>query len=141
MARIAVFVVPKFSRHVTSRGNRRQIAFFRADEYAYYLVLLDEYSKVHGAENSAYCSTTNRVHMVMVTSEEDSLRATLGETHRRYTRHIDFRTGWRRHYWKKRLHSFVMDDSNLMATVRYVKLYSVTARLCRRAQEWMWPSA
>jgi len=43
----------------------------------------------------AYCLMPNHVHLVMVPANEDGLRASLGETHRRYTRHINFREGWR----------------------------------------------
>jgi len=52
----------------------------------------------------------NHVHLVMVPGEEDGLRVTLGEAHRRYTRHINFREGWRGHLWQERFHSFTMDE-------------------------------
>jgi putative transposase len=37
----------------------------------------------------------NHVHLDMVPDQEDGLRAALGETHRHYTRHINFRQKWR----------------------------------------------
>jgi putative transposase len=43
------------------------------------------------------CLMPNHVHLVMVPAEEDGLRTTLGEAHRRYTRYINFREGWRGH--------------------------------------------
>ncbi len=55
------------------------------------------------------------------TGEEDGLRATLGEAHGRYTRHINFREGWRGHLWQERFHSFTMDEKYLLSTVRYVE--------------------
>lgn len=78
MARMARLVVPGYPHHVTQRGNRQQKTFFRADDYAYYLELLAEYSKIHGTEIWAYCLMPNHVHLVMIPSEEDGLRATLG---------------------------------------------------------------
>jgi len=79
MARIARVVVPNFPHHVTQRGNRRQKTFFCEDDYQYYVELVSEYSQQSGTEVWAYCLMPNHVHLVMVPSTEDGLRATLGE--------------------------------------------------------------
>jgi len=141
MARMARLVIPKFPHHVTQRGNRRQKTFFSDEDYACYLQLMAEFSTIYGTEVWAYCLMPNHVHLVMVPCEEDGLRATLGEVHRRYTRHINFREGWRGHLWQERFHSFVMDESYLLATVRYVERNPVAAGLCREPQDWKWSSA
>jgi putative transposase len=141
MARMARVVIPGYPHHVTQRGNRRQKTFFCEDDYCHYLDLLSEFSKQSGTEIWAYCLMPNHVHMVMVPFEEDGLRATLGETHRRYTRHINFREGWRGHLWQERFHSFIMDEQYLLATVRYVEINPVAARLCAMPEDWKWSSA
>jgi putative transposase len=141
MARMARLVVPGYPHHVRQRGNRRQKTFFCADDYDYYLDQLSEFSKNHGTEVWAYCLMPNHVHLAMVPSEDDGLGATLGEAHRRYTRHVNFRHGWRGHLWQERFHSFVMDESYLMATVRYVERNPVVTRLCRKPQDWKWSKA
>ena len=46
----------------------------------------------------------------------------IGEAHRRYTRMINFREGWRGHLWQGRLASFVLDEEYLLAATRYVEL-------------------
>jgi putative transposase len=63
----------------------------------------------------------NHVHLIMVPGEEDGLRCAVAEAHRRYTRMINFRQGWRGHLWQERFHSFVMDEQYLLAAVRYVE--------------------
>jgi putative transposase len=83
----------------------------------------------------------NHVHLVMVPAEENGLRATLGEAHRRYTRYINFREGWRGHLWQERFHSFVMDESHLLSTVRFVERNPIVANLCDHPKEWEWSSA
>ncbi len=83
----------------------------------------------------------NHVHLVLVPREADGLRAALGEAHRRYTRHINFREGWRGHLWQERFHSFAMDEPHLLAAARYVELNPVRARLVKRAGDWPWSSA
>ena len=83
----------------------------------------------------------NHVHLILVPADESGLRDALGEAHRRYTRMVNFREGWKGHLWQERFHSFVMDERHLLAAARYVERNPVRARLCARAQEWTWSSA
>ena len=141
MARRPRLVVPFYPHHVTQRGNRRQKTFFCEDDYRYYIDLVSEYSELTGTEVWAYCMMPNHVHLVMVPVTEDGLRATLGEAHRRYTRYINFREGWRGHLWQERFHSFSMDENYLLAAVRYVERNPVAAKLCMCPEDWEWSSA
>ena len=141
MVRMARLVVPGYPHHVTQRGNRRQKTFFCEDDYRYYIELMTQFSREAGTDVWAYCLMPNHVHLVMVPSQEEGLRAALGEAHRRYTRHVNFRKGWRGHLWQERFHSFVMDEKYLLATVRYVERNPVAARMCRHPADWKWSSA
>jgi putative transposase len=141
MARMARVVIPGYPHHVTQRGNRRQTVFFSDADYLHYIDLIAEYTALSETEVWAYCLMPNHVHLVMVPKHEDGLRAALGEAHRRYTRRINFRNGWRGHLWQERFHSFVMDERYLLATVRYVELNPVKAKLCREPCDWPWSSA
>jgi putative transposase len=71
----------------------------------------------------------------------DGLRAMLGEAHRRYTRRVNFREGWRGHLFQARFASYPMDDAHLMAAVRYVELNPVAAGMAQSAEAWRWSSA
>jgi putative transposase len=64
-------------------------------DYHYYIDLMAEFTEATQTEIWAYCLMPNYVHLVMVPQREDGLRAALGEVHRRYTRRINFRNGWR----------------------------------------------
>ncbi len=75
----------------------------------------------------AYCLMPNHVHLILVPPDEDGLRQALGEAHRRYTRRINAREGWRGHLWQERFHSFPMDRTWLLAAARYVELNPVRA--------------
>lgn len=141
MARMARVVVPYYPHHITQRGNRRQKTFFCEDDYTYYLELMSEYTRQAETDIWAYCLMPNHVHLVMVPRQEDGLRSAIGECHRRYTRHINFREGWRGHLWQERFHSFVMDETYLLATVRYVERNPVSAGLCKHPGQWRWSSA
>jgi putative transposase len=141
MARLARVVAANLPHHVTQRGNRRQQVFFGDEDYATYRALLAESCRAAGVETWAYCLMPNHVHLILVPSDADGLRAALGEAHRRYTRHVNFREGWRGYLWQGRFASFPMDEPYLLACARYVELNPVRAKLARQARDWRWSSA
>jgi len=140
MARMPRVVVSGYPHHVTQRGNRKK-TFFCIKDYQYYLDLMSEYAHQSGTEVWAYCLMPNHVHLVMVPGCEDRLRSSPGEAHRGYTRHINFKKGWRAHLWQERFHSFPMDENYLLATVHYAELNPVKAKMCSQSQDWIWSSA
>jgi putative transposase len=141
MARLARVVAAGLPHHVTQRGNRRQPVFFGDDDYETYRTLLAEGCRAAGVAIWAYCLMPNHVHLILVPRDADGLRAALGEAHRRYTRHVNFREGWRGYLWQGRFASFPMDEPHLLACARYVELNPVRAKLARRARDWRWSSA
>ena len=62
----------------------------------------------HGLEVWAWCLMPDHVHRVVVPETADALARAIGETHRRYTRAINFREGWRGYLWQGRFASFVL---------------------------------
>ena len=141
MARLARIVVPNVPHHVTQRGNRRQPTFFSDADYALYLDLLAEFCHAHGVEIWAYCLMPNHVHLILVPSAETSLARAVGEAHRRYSRHVNFRQGWRGFLWQGRFASAPMEDAHLASAVRYVELNPVRAQLAATPEAWPWSSA
>jgi putative transposase len=141
MARLARVVVPGYPHHITQRGNRRQRTFFCEGDYAAYLALMADWCGRHGVEIWAYCLMPNHVHLIAVPASVEGLRLAIGEAHRRYSRQVNFREGWRGHLWQGRFASYVMDDYYLLAAARYVELNPVRAHLVKRAADWVWSSA
>ena len=141
MARIARVVAPGFPHHITQRGNRRQHTFFRDEDYQAYLHLMSEWCSRCGVEVWAYCLMPNHIHLIAVPDSEDGLRLAIGEAHRRYTRFINFREGWRGHLWQGRCASCVMDKRYLLACARYVEMNPVRAGLVKKPEDWRWSSA
>jgi putative transposase len=141
MARLARVVAPGVPHHVTQRGNRRQPVFFGDEDYATYIGLLAAGCRAAGVAVWAYCLMPNHVHLILVPGDAGGLRAALGEAHRRYTRQVNFREGWRGYLWQGRFASVAMDEPYLLAAARYVELNPVRARLAERAGDWRWSSA
>jgi putative transposase len=141
MPRLARVVVSDVPHHVTQRGNRRQPTFFCDEDYEAYLDLMAEWTRRHGVEVWAYCLMPNHVHLVATPPSEAALAHAIGEAHRRYTRRVNFREGWRGHLWQGRFASFPMDEEHLYRVVRYVELNPVRARLVRLPWRHCWSSA
>ncbi|MBW2100048.1 MAG: transposase [Deltaproteobacteria bacterium] len=111
MARIAKAVAPGIPHHVTQRGNRRQQTFFNDEDYQSYLELMSEWGMKFQVETWAYCLMPNHIHLIVVPETKDGLTPAIGEAHRRYTRRVNFREGWRGHLWQGRFSSFIMEES------------------------------
>ena len=141
MARMARVIASGRPHHVTQRGNRRQPTFFCDEDYALYLSLLGEWCGRWHVDIWAYCLMPNHVHLIAVPETEEGLCRAIGEAHRRYTRHINFREGWRGHLWQGRFASFVMDARYTLAAARYIELNPVRAGLSAVAEAYPWSSA
>jgi len=129
MPRIPRVIAPGIPHHITQRGNRRMQTFISNEDYSTYIDLMAEWCRKLRVEVWAYCLMPNHIHMIAVPETEDGLRRAIGEAHRRYTRGINFREGWRGHLWQGRFASFPMDETYLLATARYIELNPVRARL------------
>ncbi len=141
MARLARVVAAGVPHLVTQRGNRGQNVFFSDADYELYKSLLAEGCRAAPASVWAYCLLPDRVYLLMVPRDEDGLRAALGESHRRYTREINARKGWRGFLWQGRFASFPMDEAHLLRSAGFVELAPVREKLVRRARDWRWSSA
>lgn len=140
MARLLRLVVPGIPHHITQRGNRRGQTFFKDSDYALYRDLLAEAAAKARTEIWCYCLMPNHVHLIAVPSDEDGLRRTFAEAHRRYTAFVNTRLRVSGHLWQGRFGSVAMDEPHLANAVRYVSLNPVRARLVTRARDWRWSS-
>ena len=127
--------------HVTQRGNRRQQTFFGEEDYLHYLELMAQFCRAEQVAIWAYCLMPNHVNLIVVPQSAESLCRSIGEAHRRYTRWINFREGWRGHLWQGRFASFVMDEDHLLTAARYVELNPVRAGLVQAPGRYRWSSA
>ncbi|MBI2175043.1 MAG: transposase [Candidatus Omnitrophica bacterium] len=141
MARLARVSLCDIPYHVTQRGNRRQPVFFTEEDRRVYLHLLKGQANRYGLEVWAYCLMTNHVHLIVVPRQQQALTRAIAETHRRYTRHINFREGWRGYLWQGRFASVPLDEQYLYAAVRYVERNPVHAKLVSQAEDYPWSSA
>jgi putative transposase len=141
MPRIARVVVEDIPQHVIQRGNRNQPVFFSDEDKQAYLGLLKAQLDIHQVSIWAWCLMDTHVHFVAVPSRKETFSRAFAETHRLYSRRINFREGWRGYLFQGRFSSFPMDESYLYAAMRYVENNPVKASIVRRAEDYPWSSA
>lgn len=95
MVRIARIIAPDYPHHITQRGNRRQTTFFCEEDYLVYLDLMAHWCRHYKVDIWSWCLMPNHVHLIAVPQTTEGLARAIGEAHRRYTRHVNFRENWR----------------------------------------------
>ena len=84
-------VVPGLPHHVTQRGNRRETVFFCVSDYQVRPNLARTALSKFGSQIRAWFLMPNRVHFIVVSSDEDGLRCSVADAHRRYSASINTR--------------------------------------------------
>lgn len=141
MARIARVVIPKIPHHIIQRGNRRQNVFFNDDDRKLYIKLLKEHCGKFGVKIWAYCLMSNHIHLVAVPDQENSLARGIGEAHRKYTKAINSRNGWRGYLWQGRFSSYPLDEVYLYYAIRYIERNPIRSGIVNKAEDYRWSSA
>ena len=93
--------------------------FFGAEDYRFYRRLIATAARRAGGQIRAYCLMPNHVHLIVTPADEDGLRATFAEAHRRCTAAINARFRWTGHLFQSRFGAEVMDEPQSATVVPY----------------------
>ncbi len=115
--------------------------FFSDDDRRAYIRFLSEQGKRFGLRYLAWCLMTNHVHLIVIPETQTSLAKGIGEAHKRYTRMIDFREGWRSYLFQGRFFWCPLEESYAIAAIRYVLRNPVRAKIVTQAWSYRWSNA
>ncbi|WP_024955494.1 transposase [Sulfurospirillum arcachonense] len=141
MARIKRIVIPNIPHHVTQRGVRSMNIFFKDEDYTYYKQLLLSQCQLYDLEVISYCLMTNHIHLIVIPKSRESLSKAIGETHRLYTRKINFEQKVKGHLFQERFYSTPLDAEHLLHALRYVEQNPVKAYMVKYAWDYKYSSA
>jgi putative transposase len=141
MPRLQRVVIPGCPHHITQRGNRRQRVFVTPEDYEVFGRMLRKYAEQADLAIQAYCLMPNHVHIVAVPASDTSLSRAFKPLFSAYTRHFNVGLGEIGRLWQGRFFSCPLDDSHLLAAVRYVERNPVRAGLVSTAEEFAHSSA
>ena len=140
MARIRRIVIPNTPHHITQRGVRSMNIFFKDEDYLYYKELLLTQSKKHNVKIISYCLMTNHVHIIAIPKDKESLAKAIGETHRLYTRKINFEQKVKGHLFQERFYSTPLDETHFLYALRYVEQNPVKAFMVKYPWDYKYTS-
>ena len=117
---LRAWVVPGLPYHVARRGKHRAPVFFGAEDYRLDCRLIATAANRAEAQIWAYCLMPNHIHLIVAPADEDGLRATFAEAHRRCAAAINARFHWMGHLYQGRFGAVMMDEPHLLAAARYI---------------------
>ncbi len=141
MGRMKRVVLPEYPHHVVQRGVRSMNVFFAREDYIAYLQILKEQSERFGLEILSYTLMSNHVHLIVIPKEEISLARAIGETHRLYTRRVNFMQKTKGYLFQGRFFSTPLDEKHFIASLRYVEQNPLRAKMVKNAWDYPYSSA
>lgn len=141
MARQARIVIENTLHHITQRGNRGDNVFLQKEDYKTYLDILTQQCIRFNVSLYSYCLLPNQIHLIAEPKQAELMARAIGETHRRYTNHINTRENWRGHLFQDRFFSYAMDEQNTLRAARYIETLPVTLKIAPKPENYLWSSA
>lgn len=141
MARQARIVLPDTPHHIMQRGSEGENIFFEKDDLKTYLSLLAQQCKTQNVSIWSYCLLPNQIHLIAFPQTPEGLAQAIGETHRRYSAHINARTGHKKSLFQSRFFSYPMDERSLLSAARFIEILPVMAGVAPSAECYLWSSA
>ncbi len=141
MPRRARVYLPGYAYHVVQRGNNREACFFDAENYQYYLTLLQEVLPRYKVSLHAYCLMTNHVHLLMSPTCQQGISNVMKVVASRYAYALNKLYKRSGTIWEGRhKSSAVATGEYLLKCYRYIELNPVAAGMVKRPEEYRWSS-
>ena len=127
--------------HICMRGINQQQIFYDAQDYRYFLRVMEKYKEPSGYIIHAYCLMGNHIHLLIQTGAEslETIFKRIGASFVYWYNAKYKRSG---HLFQDRFHSEPVDDESYYRIVfRYILQNPVKAGLCRDVAEYKYSSA
>lgn len=128
--------------HITARGNHTNDIFRDEEDFQIYLDLMKESIEFYNAdfEVYAYCLMDNHVHL-LVKCKERHISLFISRIHSLYAKIFNNKYRYIGYLFQNRYFTEVIeDDSQLLATCRYIHLNPVRAKMVKKPEEYNWSS-
>lgn len=128
--------------HITARGNHRNDIFRDEEDFQIYLDLMKESIEFYNDdfEVYAYCLMDNHVHL-LVKCKERHISLFISRIHSLYAKIFNNKYRYIGYLFQNRYFTEVIeDDSQLLATCRYIHLNPVRAKMVKKPEEYNWSS-
>lgn len=141
MPRRSRMYFPGLPYHIIQRGNNREACFYEAEDYQFYLVLLEELSQRYKVNIHAYVLMTNHIHLLVTPIEKESVSMMTKVVGSRFAQYINKKYNRTGTLWEGRHKSSPVDTEDyLLKCYRYIELNPVAANMVKRPEEYYWSS-
>ena len=128
--------------HITARGHHRNDIFRDEEDFKFYLELLNEAIEFFNGEFEvySYCLMDNHVHL-LVKCKEIHISSFISRVHGMYAKIFNKKYRYLGTLYQKRYFTEIIEnDSQLLATSRYIHLNPVKAKMVNKPEEYKWSS-
>ena len=135
------YIAPGVATHVTQRGNNKGRCFFCAEDFEFYLAVLERSSRRFGCAIHAYVLMSNHSHLLVTPEDAQGISQMMQMIGRCYVRYLNTRYHRTGTLWEGRFRSSVVAfDPYLLTCYRYIELNPVRAGLAHAPDRYMWSS-
>jgi len=128
--------------HVMNRGHNREVVFARADDFNYFLRLLDRSRQRFPVRLDHYCLMSNHFHLLVHGERVADLSSWMAGLLRSYVHSFHRRSGFVGHLWQGRFQSpAVAVAEYFLSCARYIERNPVAAGLVAEPWHYGWSSA
>lgn len=141
MPRKPRFYLPGIPVHIVQRGHSHEPVFFDNDDYAAYLIWLEQASERYGCSIHAYVLMTNHIHILATPEKQNSISLMMQYIGRQYVPYINHSYGSSGSIWEGRYKaSLIHDEGYLLTCMRYIELNPVRADMVKTPGAYRWSS-
>jgi REP element-mobilizing transposase RayT len=119
--------------HIINRGNMRMQVFNDAEDYEYFLSLLEQGAKKESVSVHAYCLMPNHFHLLLSPKQEGSLSRMMQWVMTSHVRYYHRKNKTSGHVWQGRYKSFIVQQDDYYAVVmKYVEASALRTKLVKK---------
>jgi len=133
--------LPGFPYHIVQRGNNKEPCFIEAENYQFYLSLLESLSKRYEVSVHSYCLMTNHIHLLATPTSKEAISNIMKVVGSRYAQYINKKYKRTGTLWEGRHKScLVQTDKYLLTCCRYIESNPVAANMIQHPEDYKWSS-
>jgi putative transposase len=127
--------------HGMARGHNRETLFADADDFRYFLGLLDRYRRRFAFRLYHYCLMSNHLHLLLQLDDPRRLSSLMAGLLLAYVRYGNRRHGFVGHLFQGRFKSpLVQREGYWLSCGRYIERNPLVAGLVRQPWDYPWSS-
>ena len=126
--------------HIINRGVERRNIYLEAEDYVFFLSLLQTSKKDYNILIHSFCLMTNHYHILLET-KEDNLSKAMQFINDKYSKYFNKKYKRSGHLWQGRFISyFLYDDIHFWYVAKYIERNPIKAKMVKQIHQYKYQS-